>query len=383
VLLVLVAAAVVSALPKPVEVETGTVNRGPLVVTVNEDGITRVKDRYVLSAPLSGNVARIELDAGDAVKRGTVLARILPARTPLLDARTRKEAAAQVARAQAATQQARAQIERARAALDYSKKEAARSLRLYEQEIITQAELDRVNVDERTRRAELTSAEFADKVAQHELSMARAALGRFEGQTEEAGEQFDVPSPIDGRVLKVLQQSEGVVAAGAPLLEVGDPGALEIAVDVLTSDAVHIKPGRTVAIEEWGGPPLKAAVRMVEPSAFTKVSSLGVEEQRVNTIIDLNEPYERWSDLGDGYRVEARIVVYRADKKTRVPAGALFRRERDWAAFAVVNGRAELRKVELGRRNDVHAEVEKGLAVGERVIVHPSDQVADGVEVAY
>ncbi len=383
VVLVLAAAAVQAALPKPVEVETDSVDEGPLAVTVDEDGVTRVKDRYVVSAPLSGNLARIELSAGDAVKRGAVLARILPARAPLLDARTKKEAVAQVSRAEAATRQASAQIERARAALEYSKREAARSTALYEKDIVTQAELDRVKLDERTRKAELTSAEFADKVAKHELSMARAALGRFDGQKEEAGDQFNVPSPIDGRVLKVIQKSEGVVPAGAPLLEVGDPSALEIVVDVLTTDAVHIRPSRPVKVEEWGGKPLSGVVRMVEPSAFTRVSSLGVEEQRVNTIIDLNAPYAEWAALGDGYRVEARIQVYRAEKKTRVPVGALFRRGQQWAAFAVVGGKAELRTLTLGRRNDVHAEVHKGLTLGERVIIHPSDQVKPGVEVTY
>ena len=382
VVIVLAAAAVQAALPKPVDVETDKVDKGSLVVTVDEDGVTRVKDRYIVSAPLSGNLARIELHAGDEVKRGAVLARILPARAPLLDARTRKEAAAQVSRAEAATLQARAQIERARAALEFSKKDAARSRALYEKEIVTQAELDRAQLDERTRRAELTSAEFADKVAKHELSMARAALGRFDGQPQK-GDQFDVPSPIDGRVLKVIQQSEGVVPAGAPLLEVGDPRALEIVVDVLTSDAVNIKPSRPVTIEEWGGSPLQAAVRMVEPSAFTRVSSLGVEEQRVNAIIDLNVPYEKWSALGDGYRVDARIQIYRAENKTRVPSGALFRRGQDWAAFAVIDGRARLRKLRLGRRNDEHAEVSKGLSAGERVIIHPSDQVSDGAQVVY
>lgn len=382
VVVVLAAAAVQAALPKPVEVETGSVDEGSLVVTVDEDGVTRVKDRYVVSAPLSGNLARIELHAGDAVKRGEVIARILPARAPLLDARTRKEAAASVSRAEAATRQARAQIERAHAALEYSKREAARSKELYEKDVVTQAELDRARLDERTRRAELTSAEFADKVAKHELSMARAALGRFDGQ-QQKGEQFDVPSPIDGRVLKVIQQSEGVIQAGAPLLEVGDPRALEIVVDVLTSDAVHIKPSRPVSIDEWGGKPLQAIVRMVEPSAFTRVSSLGVEEQRVNAVIDLNAPYEKWSALGDGYRVEARIQVYRAEKKVRVPAGALFRRGQDWAAFAVIDGHAKLRKLQLGQRNDVHAEVSRGLSAGDRVIIHPSDQVSDGVEVVY
>src|SRR5690606_16382867 len=184
-----------------------------------------------------------------------------------------------------------------------------------------------------------------------------------------------------GRVLKIIQKSEGVVQAGAPLLEIGDPKALEIAVDVLTSDAVHIHPSNPVVIEDWGGQPLAASVRLVEPSAFTRVSSLGVEEQRVNAVIDLNAPYEAWADLGDGYRVEARIQVYRANDAIRVPASALFRSSKQWAVFEVASGVAKLRIVELGRRNNDHAEVIKGISPGTRVIVHPSDKVVDGASV--
>lgn len=373
---------VLAALPKPVVVESALVDKGELVVTVNEDGVARVKDRYVVSAPLSGNLARIELHAGDAVKPGEVLARILPASAPLLDARSKSQAEAQVARAVAAEKQSKAQIERARAALDYATKEIARTKRLFDQGTLSQAEMDRASLDQRAREAELTSAQFADKVAAHELRMARAALGRFDHRREQEGEQFEVPSPIGGRVLKVITQSEGVVPPGAQLVEVGDPRALEIVVDVLTSDAVHIRPGSHVSIEGWGGPPLAAVVRLVEPSAFTRISALGVEEQRVNTVIDLIAPYRDWAALGDGYRVEAKIEVYRAHQATRVPAGALFRNERRWAVFVVEGDRAKLRVVELGRRNEQFAEVRQGLSAGARVIVHPSDQVADGVTVS-
>lgn len=375
-----VAVAVVAALPKPIPVETELVSRGPLVVTVNEDGVARVKDRYIVSAPLSGNLARIELDPGDSVKQGDVLLRILPLAAPLLDARSRSQAEAQVARALAATKQSEAQVERARVALDFSTKEAERARRLFQEQTVSQAELDRAQLEKRTRDAELTSAEFANKVAAHELRMARAALGRFEARGGDS-EPFDVPSPTGGRVLRVIQKSEGVVQAGAPLLEIGDPKALEIVVDVLTSDAVNIHPSNPVTIEKWGGPPLSARVRLVEPSAFTRISSLGVEEQRVNTVIDLSTPYEKWAALGDGYRIEARIQVYRAEQATRVPASALFRSGKEWAVFVVSSGVARLRAVKLGQRNDEHAEALEGLATGDRVIVHPSDKVHDGAAV--
>lgn len=371
------AAAVVAALPKPIPVETALVSSGPLVVTVNEDGVARVKDRYIVSAPLSGNLARIELDPGDSVKQGDVLLRILPLEAPLLDARSRSQAEAQVARALAATKQADAQLERARVALDFSAKEAERARRLFQAQTVSQAELDRAQLEKRTREAELTSSQFANKVAAHELRMARAALGRFDVRGREA-EQFEVPSPTGGRVLRVIQKSEGVVQAGAQLLEIGDPRALEIVVDVLTSDAVNIHASNPVTIEKWGGEPLSARVRLVEPSAFTRISSLGVEEQRVNTVIDLSAPYEKWADLGDGYRVEARVQVYRAENATRVPASALFRSGTEWAVFTVVSGVARLRTVQLGQRNDEHAQALAGVVAGERVILHPSDKVKDG-----
>lgn len=378
----LLAAVVWAALPKPVPVESAGVDRGVLVVTVDEDGVSRVKDRYVVSAPLSGNLARVELRAGDVVNPGQVLARILPARAPLLDARSKRQAEAQVARAAAALKQGQAQIERTRAARDFATTDAARTRALFREHTISQAELGRALLEHRARDAELTSAEFANKVSVHELSMARAALGRFDDGKHGEIEQFEVPSPIGGRVLKVMTESEAVVQAGAPLVEVGNPEALEVVVDILTNDAVQIRPSSGATLEGWGGKPIKAAVRLVEPSAFTRISALGVEEQRVNAIVDLDAPYADWAQLGDGYRVEAKIEVYRAPAATRVPAGALFRSGERWAVFVIEGTVARLRALELGRRNDAHAEVLKGLSPGERVIVHPNDQVTDRVSVA-
>ena len=380
----LVATIVYAWLPKPVPVETAVAEKGDLVVTVDEDGRTRVKDRYVISAPLTGNLARIELSPGDAVKQGEILARLVPLTAPLLDARSRKEAEARVRAAEAARRQAKAQIERASAAESYAQKEAKRTRELSGKGVITESELDRANLEERAREAELASAQFGAKVAEHELSMARAALGAFKGPGKAASEdQLVVPSPVRGRVLQVLQKSEGVVQAGAPLLELGDPSALEIAVDVLTSDAVRIPPGAPVEIVRWGGPSLPGHVRLVEPSAFTRVSALGVEEQRVNAVIDLDAPYEKWSQLMDGYRVEARIVVWKGKDVLTAPASALFRRDDGWAVFVVQDGRAVARRVEVGHNSGLSAEIVSGLSPGDRVVVHPSDRVADGVRVEH
>lgn len=367
---------VLSMQPKPLEVEVAAVRRGPMVVTVNEDGVTRVTDRFVVSAPLAGNLARIELHAGDSIKQGDVIARILPLRAPLLDARTRSESEARVSAAVAGVAQAKAQVERARVARDYAVEESANTKKLEQSGTLSRQALDRALVDERSRAAELASSEFAARVAEHELTMARAALGRM--GPSDGGEQFEVTSPVSGRILRVVQESEGVVQAGSNLVEVGDPAALEVAVDVLTSDAVHILPGAQVTLDEWGGEPLMATVRIVEPSAFTRLSALGVEEQRVNAVMDVVSPYASWKALGDGYRVAARIQVYRSDDAMMIPWSALFRKGQSWAVFTIAEGAARLRPVVIGRRNELDVEVQTGLEVGARVILHPSERISDG-----
>ena len=281
----------------------------------------------------------------------------------------------------AGLRQTNAQIERARARVEFAQKEAESTAQLAKNGTLSQLELDRAHLEQRSSQAELTSAEFAAKVAGHELAMARSLLGRFSGKSTGEDEQFEITSPTTGRVLKVLQQSEGVVQAGTPLLELGHPKALEVAVDVLTSDAVEIHPGARVALSGWGGPALDAVVRLVEPAAFTRLSALGVEEQRVNIIIDLTAPYAAWNALGDGYRVEAGIEVYRDDDAVQVPWSSLFREGEEWRAYAVVSGYAKKVPVEVGRRNETHAEIVSGLSPGQRVIQHPSDRVADGIAV--
>lgn len=369
----------VAAMPKPVPVEATHARRGQLVITVNEDGTARVKDRYVVSAPLAGNLARIELRAGDEIKQGQVLARLVPSRAPLLDARSRSQTEADVAASYAGVKQAQAQVERAQAALDFSRKETARYKQLRDQKVITEQEMERLLLDERSREAELTSARFGQKVAAHKLTMTQAALGHYTDADNK--DALTVTSPVGGRVLRLIQQSEGVVQAGTPLLEVGDPSALELVVDVLTSDAVSVKPGNHVQIDEWGGPPLDAVVRNVEPSAFTRVSALGVDEQRVNAVIDLRDPYDKWHALGDGYRVEARIEVLRTDDVLLVPQSALFRAAGQWATYLLVDGVARLTHVQVGRRNDQQAEITAGLSPTAHLIIHPSEKVTDGISV--
>ncbi len=382
-LLVLLVAAVgallvVAWLPKPIAVDIVDVERGSMSVTVNEDGRARVRDRYIVSAPLGGRVARIELHAGDPVKRGTILARIAPVDSPLLDVRGRKTAQAQVAAAGAAKGQTNAQIVRAKATLSFATAEAERTKKLYENQVVAAQALEQALLQKKTAAAELESLRFASRVADHELQMARATLSRSGG----GGEQLDVPSPVDGVVLKVIQESEGVMQPGAALLELGDPAALEIVVDVLTSDAVTIEPGARVTIDSWGGPPLPARVRMLEPSAFTRLSALGVEEQRVNVVVDLDGKHDDWAALGDGYRVEAKIVVWEGTDAVTVPASSVFRHEKSWAVYRVVEGRAVLTVLEIGHRNSRRVEVTAGIIPPASVIRHPTDRVSDGVVVA-
>ncbi|MCZ6807705.1 MAG: HlyD family efflux transporter periplasmic adaptor subunit [Deltaproteobacteria bacterium] len=372
---------VVAWIPNPVDVEVAEVSRGRLVVTVDEDGRTRVIDRYLISAPIAGNLGRIELDAGDPIEAGQVLARLVPLPPPLLDARARAEAQARVDATFAASRQAQAAVNRAHVALEFAEKEAARARAVVEQGGLALSDAERAISNERRSKEDLRSANFGGRVAEHELKLARFALLRLSGKSDD-GEQLEIICPVDGQVLNVLQQSEGVVQAGTPVVEVGDPAALEIVIDVLSQDATQIRRGAPAEIVRWGGKrPLRAHVKVVEPSAFTKLSALGVEEQRVNVIIELDEPREAWATLGDGYRVEARISVWEDEDVLRVPASAVFRREEEWAAFVVEDGRAIVRKVELGESNGLETEVVSGLEEGETVIAYPSDSVREGVSV--
>jgi HlyD family secretion protein len=375
----LVAIIVAAWLPKPVPVELVRIVRGPLVVTVDEDGRARVKDRYVVSAPIAGNLSRIELHPGDTVKQGTTIANVVPLASPLLDSRSRTTTEARIAMAAAGQRQARTQIERVRSALDFAKADLERQRTLVQSGSISQVVFDKSELDVRTLSAELSSTEFGAKVAEYEVTMAQAAKGRLTGGAR--GEELLILSPVNGRVLRVLRDSEGAVQPGTPVIELGNPQSLEIVVDVLTSDATKIGPGALVRIERWGGNTLQGVVRLVEPSAFTRVSSLGIDEQRVNVVIDLRSPPNEWQTLGDGYRVEAHVVIWRAEQVLKIPSSAVFRRGEGWAAFAVRDGIVGLKLIELGHRNGLEVEVVKGLSEGDAVVTHPSDRVKDGVKI--
>jgi HlyD family secretion protein len=364
-------------LPKPFPVEVVRVMRGPLRVTIDHEGRTRIKERYVVSAPLSGRLLRVELHPGDTIKaKETLLTAIEPADPALLDPRARAEAEARVKAADAAKSRAVPNLERARAANTLAETELDRARKLNVAGAMSHQELDNAALKARTAGEELKATEFALQIAAFELEQARAVLT---GGNAAAASRFEIRSPVDGVLLRVFQESEGVVQPGTRLLEIGNPNDLEMEIDALSTDAVRIKPGDKVLVEHWGGDsPLLGRVRLIEPAAFLKVSALGVEEQRVNVIADFVDPVEKRKALGDAYRIEARIIISEAADILKVPAGALFRHGDEWAVFAVERGRALRRVVQVGRRNDLEAEVVGGLRENESVITHPSDKVHDG-----
>jgi HlyD family secretion protein len=365
--------------PETHQVEVATVTRGPLVVTVDEEGRTRVRDRFVISAPVTGRVLRIELEPGDAVTRGQVVARLQPETPPLLDVRTRAEAEAAVTAADAALGRARAEERRARAALAQAERELARSRELVAGGAMAAQEADAREAEARLAREAVDAAAYLVMAAGADLERAQARLA---GPARAgAGAQVAVRSPVAGVVLRRLRESESVVPVGEPLIEVGDPAELEIVADLLSSDAVRVRPGARAMVEQWGGDTVLAAtVRRIEPSGFTKVSALGVEEQRVNVVLQPTDP-DGCAALGDAYRVDVRIVTWEADAVLRVPTGALFRENERWALYAVRDGRARLTPVETGHQTAREAEVLSGLDAGDEVIVHPGDLVRDGVRV--
>jgi HlyD family secretion protein len=381
VLLLAAGAAALALRPRPVPVDLATLVQGPLSVVIQESGVTRVKDRYEVSAPVTGRLSRLTLEAGDAVKEGDPLAEIAPALSPLLDNRTRAEAEARLGAATSALDQARSQIARAKTALELANQDLARARQLASSGALAAQALEQAEFAVRMRADELNSTTFNAKVAFEEVRLARVALA---GDRERVApdRHLGVLSPVAGRVLRVQQKSASVVQAGALLVEVGDPSALEIVVDLLTTDAVHVRPGTEAIVEGWGGEaPLRGRVRRLEPSAFTRPSALGVDEQRVNVIVALTDPAEKWTALGDGYRVEVRFVLWQSSSVLKAPHGAVFRYRDRWAVYRVSNGVARLSPVSIGHRGETEIEILSGLEPGTTVAVQPGDRVKDGAHV--
>lgn len=377
-----IAIAVIAALlvfvlrPARIPVETARAARGLLRVTVDEDGETRAHDRFVVAAPIPGRLLRVELEEGDAVRENNVVAIIDP--LPL-NQQQREEVLARIAAAEATQRQADARSAHARADYEQARRDRVRAEQLGREGVISAQALEQARNAEITGAEEARAAKFSALAAASEVKVARSGLVGFDNSG--TGQKvISIRSPVAGKVLHVVEKSERVVAAGAPLVVLGDPGKIEIVTDVLTTDAVNIKPGATVFLEGWGGDhPLRAKVRLVEPAGFTKISALGVEEKRVNVIADfVDSP----NGLGDGFRVDARIVTWEGGGVLKIPVSAAFRTGDGWSVFVTQAGRARQRAVEIGHRNQTEVEVIRGIKEGEEVILHPSNQIREGVRVS-
>ena len=382
---IIVIALALSFAPRPVMVDLVEVQPGPLVVTLDEEGETRVHDVYTLSAPVAGRVQRIDWHVGDPVAANeTVLAQIEPGDPSFLDPRSEAQARAAIQAAEAARDLAAAAVEDADAQYEFARAEYARMQELIVEGSVSKRDLDSAERDFKARRAGLDTARAALQVRNYELELARAQLVS-PLETQSSGENCEcipITAPVSGRILQIVDRSERVVREGDVLMQIGDPKDLEIVVDYLSMDAVKIEAGQRVIIDNWGGAePLEGRVRLVEPFGFLKISALGIEEQRVNVIIDFAND-EGWERLGHGYQVESRVVLWEGDDVLAVPLTALFRDGEDWALFVEEGGRAMLRHVETGQRNGVIAEIRDGVEAGDRVIAHRSDRVTDGIRIA-
>lgn len=366
--------------PKPVMVEAAKAIRAPMTVTIVEEGRTRVIDRYVVSAPVDGVACRVQLNVGDTVEQGQVLLGISPLESQVLDPRSRAQAKARMSAAESALRAAEEQLQAASASKAFAANELERLRPLAEEELISREAFDKAETDARTTAAAARSAAFNVEVAAYDLEAARTTLEYSAATASGApAERVPVRAPIDGRILKVHHECEGAVRTGDPLLEVGDPTVLEVEVDLLSADAVKIKAGMPVWFDRWGGEQsLHGRVRNIEPVGTTKISALGVEEQRVLVISDFTSPGELWRRLGDGYRVEAQFILWQETDVLQVPASSLFRYQKDWALFVIEDKRAVRRVIKVGQRNGLLAQIIAGLEQGEMVVNHPSDAVEHG-----
>lgn len=379
----LLIAIVAGLMPKSVEVETAKLASGPLTVSVLEEGKTRIRHRYMISPPVSGQLNRIELRAGDRVEAGqTILATVQAEPASFLNPRSRAEAEARIKAAEAAKRRVESELERVRAAFELAEKDRGRAAALKRSGAISAKDWDAAESQTTVLGREVRSAEFALQVAEFEVAQAQAALQQAASPASEKAEPHRIVAPVSGYVLNVMEENARIVVAGTPIMEIGDPRDLEAEIELLSSDAVGVRPGAEVSIEQWGGDrPLRGKVEVIEPGGFTKISALGVEEQRVKVRVSFLDPLSPERPLGDRFRVEARIVTWTSPSVLLIPTGALFRRGGEWMTFRLENDRAVIAKVEIAHNNGVAAEVRSGVQEGQAVILHPPDSVADGVPV--
>ncbi len=376
--------------PQPMMVDMGLAMRGDMIVTIDEEGRTRVRDAYIVSTPIAGRLQRVEVEPGDPVERGTtIVATMLPTNPAALDVRTREQARAAVVAAEAALRVSQADRNAAIANRDLADAEFQRAEQLKERGIASDASLDRAKQVARVASANVDTAEAAISMREADLSNAQAQLIGFDDQGLAAAvgssKSDDIPlyAPANGRILRIMQQSETTLPAGAAIMEIGDiEGDLEVIVKLLSTDAVQVSAGDMVVIDDWGGPAeLQGEVVRVDPFGFTQFSALGVEEQRVNTVIQFTENSLAFKNLGHGYRVETRIVVWEGKDVLIVPSSALFRSSDSWAVFKVDSGAAQIELIDIGNNNGIEAEVLNGLDEQDQVILFPSSGLSDGMKV--
>jgi len=388
----LVGGLVYALLPKPVPVDLATTLVAPLQVTVEEDGRTRIRDKFMVSAPLAGKLGRVRLKPGTRIKPGQIVATIEPSDPNLLDPRARAQAEARVKGSRSTVDRATSAVEAAQVALEHAESEFTRAEDLWKRRALSPADYEAKVTDRRLRTEEFRVARHSREIALFELELAEAALLRTRPATslaeESQRELFELRAPPAATddsefvVLRVLQESEAVVTAGQQVLELGDPTDLEVEIDLLSADAVKVRPGTRVWLEQWGGDaPLEARVRLVEPAGFTKISALGVEEQRVNVLADFPDRSAIPASLGDQFRVEAKLVIWEEDEVLQVPTSALFRGDGGWALFRAVGDKAVLTPVQVGQKTGLAAQIVEGLSAGDRVIIHPGDRVSNGVDI--
>ena len=373
------------AWPQPVAVDMAEIVRGPMEVTVEDTGRTRVRHVYTVSALIAGKVLRTPRYVGDEVVADqTVVAAMQPMAPAFLDARTREELQAALVAAEAGIELAEHEIHRLEAARDFARSELRRAEELARRGVISPKTLDKARFDAETGVAALSSAKAQLDMRRSELASVMARLGdpSAAAASDDTDWRIELRAPVSGRVLRIVQESESAVQAGTPLIEIGDPADLEVVADLLSTDAVQIEPGAAVRIDGWGGTPVRGRVARIDPAGFTKISTLGIEEQRVRTVIDFVDPPETWSRLGHDFHVVVHVTAWSAEEAVAVPVAALFRKGDNWAVYAVRDGRARMTPVEIGRRNNRLAEVRDGLEAGDRVVLHPSDRVEEGTAVA-
>lgn len=368
--------------PKPISVDTGLVERKGMELTIEEEGKTRVKDKYIISAPVAGMLQRIGFETGDYIRAGTTVARIKPSAPNLLDERQFAISNARLNAAQAALDQAKENLRLAAEEAAYNEKELIRIEQLHKNGIGSDQDLDRAKLANQRAQANKKSAEFGVKIAEHELESAKASVQWAQQSQTTTDDILEIQSPVDGYLLEVPNKSERPVLTGEALMQVGDLKSLEIKVDVLSSDAVQIHPSTKVRIKRWGGDCiLEGSVRIIEPAGYTKISALGVEEQRVPVIIDITSKEEDWDRLGDSYRIVAEFIIWQGENVLQVPTSALFRSGDEWALFTLEGGKAHRKTVKVGHQSGLNAEILDGLDEGETVLTHPDERIEDGVRV--